>query len=164
MNSSQAISWHQGETRFNYRAAAVCLHEGHVLLHRAEVDSFWSVPGGRVELAEEAAQALHREIAEELGTGAAVGPLQWVVETVYQHRGARYHELGLYFLVRLTNPALYAQDVTHVGVEGDIPLLFRWFALPELDGLDVRPQWLKGRLSALPGPLEHIVDNQLSPT
>ncbi len=39
----------------------------------AELDGFYELPGGKVEVGEDALHALHREIEEELGTTLVVG-------------------------------------------------------------------------------------------
>jgi 8-oxo-dGTP pyrophosphatase MutT (NUDIX family) len=51
---------------FALRVAGVAIHDGHVLLHRAECDDFWALPGGRAELLEPAAESLIREMQEEV--------------------------------------------------------------------------------------------------
>ena len=53
--------------RFNLRVGGVALSESKALLQYTELDTFWVVPGGRVEMMEPATDALKREIAEELG-------------------------------------------------------------------------------------------------
>ena len=37
---------------FHYRVAGVAMHDARVLLQRTEIDDFWSLPGGHVELHE----------------------------------------------------------------------------------------------------------------
>ncbi|HEX8919017.1 MAG TPA: NUDIX domain-containing protein, partial [Chloroflexota bacterium] len=51
---------------FNYRVAGLCIQDGWVLLHRMNEDPFWTVPGGRCEMLEPSAEALKREMREEL--------------------------------------------------------------------------------------------------
>ncbi len=45
-----------------YRVACVVTHRDKVLLHRAEEDSFYALPGGSVEFGETSIEALHREM------------------------------------------------------------------------------------------------------
>ena len=71
------ISFDAGATHFDLRAAAVILDRGRVLLHRREGDSFWSLPGGRIEAGEEAAAAVVREMQEELGQAVEVVRPLW---------------------------------------------------------------------------------------
>ena len=51
-------------------AAAACIRdeEGYILLlRRSDVDDLWSFPGGGMELGERAAEAVVREVREEIG-------------------------------------------------------------------------------------------------
>ena len=59
------ISFDTAACRFQLRAAAVFLDEGHVLLHRLDGDPVWALPGGRVDPGEHAAAAVVREMQEE---------------------------------------------------------------------------------------------------
>jgi len=61
------ITFSHHNTRFNYRIAAVALHEGNVLLNKLADHNFWFLPGGRAELLEPSHQTLKREMREELG-------------------------------------------------------------------------------------------------
>jgi 8-oxo-dGTP pyrophosphatase MutT (NUDIX family) len=144
--------------RFNPSARAVVIRDGHVLLQRAEQDSFWALPGGRIELGEEARQTIVREMGEELGEAARVGRLLWIVENFFTVGETRLHEIGFYQEVGL--PGL------EVGPEfrGREPhLVFRWFALAELGRHDVRPAFLKTGLCTLPSCTEHRCCRQDDP-
>src|SRR5262245_34455556 len=91
-----------GNAGFIYRVAGVCVHEGHVLLHRGVSDDFWSMPGGRPELLESSSAALVREMREEIGAGIEVGRLLWVMEYFFVHAGRRFHELAFYYEIHLS--------------------------------------------------------------
>jgi 8-oxo-dGTP pyrophosphatase MutT (NUDIX family) len=43
------------------------------LIHQAVGDSFWSLPGGRVDMGESSVQTIVREMREELSVLAQVG-------------------------------------------------------------------------------------------
>ena len=64
----------------------ICLREEAVILLRNERQE-WELPGGRVEPSESPADALRREIAEELGVTAEVGPRvnTWLYEPLRDH-------------------------------------------------------------------------------
>lgn len=47
---------------FNYRVAAVIVKDGHVLIHRQGTDSYWALPGGRVEFMEDSQTSTIREL------------------------------------------------------------------------------------------------------
>ena len=111
------IAFDTGQHRFNFRASAVILRDGFVLLHRLEGDTFWCLPGGRVEPGESAADAVLREMQEELGVQVSAGPLLWVVENFFSHAGQQHHELGLYFLACLAPDAnLLASPGPYAGL------------------------------------------------
>src|SRR5688572_18605664 len=94
------IRFDQGNRRFNYRVVGVAIHNDSVLLHRADHEPFWTLPGGRAEHGETAEQTIKRELLEELTTEVHVDRLLWVVENFFEYEGWSYHELALYFLVR----------------------------------------------------------------
>jgi len=58
--------------------AAVRNVAGEVLLVRRIDDGYWELPGGRLEVGESAAQAVIREVAEELGVTIALTGLSGV--------------------------------------------------------------------------------------
>ena len=159
------ISFEREGIRFNYRTVGVCVEDGWVLLHRAERDDFWSLPGGRVEMGEESAGALRRELREELGeeSAAEVGRLLWVVENFFALDGTPHLELGLYYAITLP-PGSAWRDTTreHAGIEDDLEgplrLIFRWFPLAALDDLPLYPAFLRAALPRLPAQTERIVN------
>lgn len=151
------IHLERARQRFNYRVAAVIIDSGRVLLHRAEHDTFWALPGGRVELMEPAHQAIRRELREELGVDVRIERLLWVVETFFEHAGAAWHELALYFLVELAPDAPLRQQPTCDGYEGPVRLIFRWFDLAGLEHVRLLPSFLRTALQVLPMTVTHIV-------
>jgi ADP-ribose pyrophosphatase YjhB (NUDIX family) len=162
------ISFIVDDVQFNFRAAAVIIDDGHVLLHRASYEPFWALPGGRVEASEPSAATVARELAEELGPAcdAQVGRLLWVVENFYGYEGAQVHELGMYYLVTLGAASPYLdKDRAHDGIEADLPthedeyirLIFQWFPLDSLADMPLYPTFLRERLAALPATTELVV-------
>ena len=151
------ITLDAGGIRFTYRVVAVALHNGRVLIHRAETDDFWALPGGRAELGETAHDTLRREMREELGQEVDVERLLWVAETFFGHAGRRCHELGLYFLITFRDPAIYRHDAPFCGDEGGLRLIFTWQPLAQLDATRLYPTFLRERLRDLPLATDHIV-------
>ena len=87
---------HPSPFQVRQRAAALIQSEGRVLLHRVVGDAFWALPGGGIDAGETAAQALVRELQEELGQPMEPGALACVVENFFTYAGTSYHEIGLY--------------------------------------------------------------------
>ncbi len=73
-------------------AAALIVRDGEILIGQRRLDqpmaSLWEFPGGKIEPGETAQQALVRELAEELGIQAAVGPRITRIRHNYRHGGA----------------------------------------------------------------------------
>jgi len=88
----------------------------------------WTVPGGKLEPAETLAQAVAREVREETGLVAEVGPLVCVVERIAEG----YHYVILDYLARVIGGALDpGSDVRAAKFVADAEL----DALPLTDGL-----------------------------
>jgi ADP-ribose pyrophosphatase YjhB (NUDIX family) len=149
------IAFQVGGLAFGNRVAGIAIQDGHVLLHRAERDDFWSLPGGRGELLEPSAESLRREMREEMGIEVEVERLVWVVENFFQDKGIAHHELGLYYLMRLPRP--YDLEASFYGQEENLRLVFRWFPLEGLEEVRLYPTFLRRGLQALPETTQHIV-------
>lgn len=150
----------QGPRRFNYRVVGVAIHDGAVLLHRANQETFWTLPGGRAEHGESAEETISREMVEELGTSVDVVRLLWLVENFFDYDGWRYHELALYFLIRFPPDSRPMSAETFEAADGRTRLSFRWFPLvrERLAGLPLFPTFLADALTDLPTSVVHIVE------
>lgn len=147
-------------TCFNYRVVGVAVHENSVFLHQAEGENFWTFPGGRAEFGECAEQTLRREMREEIGVDVEVVRLLWFVENFFTYAGKRYHEIALYFLMRLPSGCSYlVEPGPFQGDEQGIKLTFRWFPhRPEtLSSLPLYPSFLRTALEELPESVQHVV-------
>lgn len=91
---------------FRYRAAAIILHEGRVLMARNESDPYRYSIGGGVHHGESAADAVRREVWEEVGVRMEVDRLAFVHENFFTEphtpafAGRSCHEVTFYFLMR----------------------------------------------------------------
>jgi ADP-ribose pyrophosphatase YjhB (NUDIX family) len=101
----------------------VLIEDGEVLLLENERGE-WELPGGRPEPGEDAAAALAREFAEELGADITVGPIVdcWNFEVLPR----RHVTIVTYAVARGTPGALRVSDEHR---------RFGWFALGALDAL-----------------------------
>jgi ADP-ribose pyrophosphatase YjhB (NUDIX family) len=155
------ISVHLQGQRFQVRAAAIVIHAGHLLVHRAPGDEYWALPGGRVEVGEEASATIVREMNEELGEEVACNQLLHVAENFFDLAGQRNHEIGFYFLVSLPGGSHYLdKSRTYCGKEIHLKLEFRWFGLAELGSINLRPTFLQASLLASPLLFSHVVQRE----
>lgn len=159
----EMITFDRNNVRFSLRVAGIAIHEGHVLLHRAECDDFWALPGGRVEMLEPAAESLKREMKEEMDADVTVVRLLWVLENFFDYK-ISHHELGLYFLIDLrsdfphydkTQPFYGHED--GIGGTTSLRLIFRWFPIAQIEEVYLFPTFLRTALQEPPRHMQHIV-------
>src|SRR5262245_15614957 len=109
--------------------AALVRREGRVLMSRRRADQamplLWEFPGGKVEPGEAPAEALAREVREELGCDVRVGRIHEVV----------FHAYPAFDLVML----VYACEITD-GTPAAVQVAeVRWVPAAELPSLDLLP-------------------------
>ncbi|MGW7286493.1 NUDIX hydrolase [Streptomyces sp. NPDC054847] len=98
---------------FRLAAYAVCIEGGQVLLvpHVSpKGESTWTLPGGRVEHAEDPFDAVIREVAEETGCDAMVERLlgvdSRVIPAAAARAGVEHQNVGIFYRVRITGGRL----------------------------------------------------------
>ena len=159
------ITFRRDGSAFNYRIVGVALNEGRVLLHRAEGEDFWTLPGGRAEIGEPATETLKREMLEELEVAVEVERLVWIVESFFTYMDTAWHELALYFLITFPQECLIPNETAPFrGFEGfyeeqpeGVKLIFEWHSLDTLESITLYPSFLKQGLKALPEQTRHVV-------
>ena len=108
-------------------AAALIVRGGEVLICQRRPDQpmalQWEFPGGKIEAGEPPEQALARELNEELGIDATIGPRVTHIRHNYRHGGAVDLQ---FFAVRQFTGEL----------ENRIFAQFRWAKLEDLPGYD----------------------------
>ena len=151
------IRFDEGNRRFHYRVAGVAIHNESVLLHRADHEPFWTLPGGRAEHGETAEETIKREMLEELATGVQVVRLLWFVENFFDYDGLSYHEIAVYFLIRFPPASMPLTTNAFESFDGDVHLRFKWFPLSQetLACLPLLPAFLAKGLTNLPASLVH---------
>ena len=149
------ISFKSSEGVFNYRAAAIIIHNGRILVMQDEGIPHDYLPGGRVHLGEPAEAALVREVREELDIDLPLHRLVFISESFFTLMGTRYHEMALYHLMEAP-PELLARGDSFTRVEGDEVHHFRWVKFEELRDLSFFPIFLKERIFSLPASPEFI--------
>ncbi|KQS84194.1 MULTISPECIES: NUDIX hydrolase [unclassified Rhizobium] len=152
--------------RFNFRVAGLGFRDGHVLVHRATHEKFWSFPGGRVEIGETSVRTLEREMVEELGVAVTVGRMLWMVENFFQYEDREVHELGFYYLMDIPGAfPFHPDDVVHRVKDGGSDLEFRWVraTTAALKALDIPPYFIADEIETLPPSPVHVVWNHDDP-
>lgn len=150
--------------KFVLRTAGIFLRDDFVLLHRAEHEDIWALPGGACDFFEDTKTALIRELNEELGASIQVNSLTFSVENFFEWNGKKAHEIGFYYSAEFTGSAVrFYEQNEFVGIEEKMEgfdkfhLFFKWFPLSSLSKENIKPDFLKTRLSKLRREAVHIV-------
>ncbi len=109
--------------------AALMRRQGKVLVgKRPEGKSLpgrWEFPGGKIELGESPQEALIRELKEELGVSAEVGPLKFAATHTYGKTGI----LFLFYEVKYWKGEIKTQQ--HLDLKWVAPKELKELELPE---------------------------------
>ena len=88
---------------FRYRAAAIIIESGSVLLASNEKSDYYAVGGG-VHIGETAEDAVIREVYEETGINYEIDRLTFIHENFFDGDGItdglKCHEIAFYFLMK----------------------------------------------------------------
>ena len=152
------LSFKHSKGRFSCRAVGVVIDRERLLIHRAEGDDFWALPGGRVEFGESASVALARELAEELDVAVEVGRLIWIAENFFTYQDMQHHEIGFYFQVSLPDGSpLQARSEPFTGYDDSVLLTFEWYPIAGLEGVALYPTLLRKGVADMPEETQYIV-------
>jgi 8-oxo-dGTP pyrophosphatase MutT (NUDIX family) len=144
---------------FQMRIAGLAFREGHVLVHRAVHETFWTFPGGRAEMGETSQETLKREMMEELDVEARIDRRLWSVENFFHYEGRSWHELGFYYLMDLPDTfPFHPTDIVH-RVRDTHDLEFKWVEATSkaLRALDIPPYFIADEIENLPATPRHVV-------
>lgn len=144
---------------FSFRVAALLFQNDHLLVQRAEHDTYWALPGGRAEIGESSEETLMREMREELHRDIHIERLVWTAESFFEYGEYKAHELAFYYSISLEEPfPFHESDIVHRIIDG-VTVEFRWLpATPSaLVSNDLRPVFIGERIAALPVRHEHLI-------
>lgn len=156
---SRDILFKQEDFIFSYRVAGVLIHDGKILLQRPKGDDY-SYIGGHVAAFETTEETLIREFREETGADVEVERLLAVGEVFFPWGKRPCHQIGLYYRIRLKNPAQIPTEGEFRGSERT-GIDFCWIELERLaDERVYLPELTAHILSGGEG-VKHFVSNQL---
>ena len=115
-------------------ARGVCVVDGRVLLCRPKKGGYTYLPGGHIEFGEKGAEALRREVREELGVDSTVGDLLGVVESSFVQHGKPHAEISLVYRLSLADLGAKSQEDW---------IEFVWWPVDRLDEANLLPSEMK---------------------
>lgn len=146
-----------GDNWFRYRAAAIIIENGSVLLASNEKSDYYYSVGGGVHMGETAEQAVIREVYEETGVKYEVERLAFIHENFFDGdgvtEGKKCHEIAFYFLMKPRGTqVINSNSICAEGKE-----YMTWIPISQLSKLKAYPTFFKEKLVNIGSAIEHIV-------
>lgn len=151
-----------GDSKLKIRANGVIVHENKVLMCTINQNDFWCCPGGHIHLNEDSKTAVLREIKEEVEVDFDDAKLMMIMESFFQSKkGKHFHEISFYYLMQgeIPEKKLHDWEVDEHDEDKIVHLIFKWFDINKLDGIDIRPGNLRQILKDKDYKLKHVIRN-----
>ena len=146
---------------FRYRAAAIIVENGCVLLAGNENEDYLYSVGGGVHMGETAEAAVLREVLEETGVQYEIDHLAVIHENFFNEnsgtlKGLDCHEISLYFLMKPRGTQELHSNSYTCGAREEM----HWIPINDLNKYKAFPSFLKEYLSTEHSGIEHIVTDE----
>ena len=113
------------------------------------------MPGGAVQVGEHSADAVRREVREELGIGCTVRKLAFVGEHLFTVHDIPNHRIEFHYLVEVDSEAV---PITTCEEEHRYPCA--WLPLDSLADYPLKPEFLTHELPQWNGKLKHLATHE----
>ena len=147
---------------FRYRAAAIIVEDGCVLLAGNDKEDYFYSVGGGVHMNEKAEDAVLREVFEETGVHYEIDRLAVIHENFWDGNGAfdtglHCHEIAFYYLMKPRGTKeLHSNSYTRFMNKETM----HWIPIQDLDKYKYFPSFLKEYLSESRQQIMHIVTDE----
>lgn len=147
---------------FRYRAAAMIVENGCVLLIGNEKENYLYSVGGGVHMNETAEDAVVREVMEETGATYEIDRLAVIHENFWTGNGSfdqglSCHEIAFYFLMK---PKGFQMENTDSVTRFSVPESLHWIPISELHLYKHFPSFLQNYLQNPTQGVVHIVSDE----
>ena len=152
----------RGDDRFSYRVGAIIIEDGAALLATNDSADYYYSIGGGVHFGETSRDAVLREVKEETGVDYEIDRLAFVHENFFMekcgvHKGKRFHELSLYYLMKPRGTRVIDSDsYCSNGRE-----YLKWVPLEKIKSLKVFPDFYAEKLGNLPEDVQALVSRDV---
>lgn len=151
---------------FRYRAAAIIIENGCVLMIKNTKNSYYYSVGGGVHLGESVEEAVKREVFEETGIYYEIERLAFIHENFFtdneSFKNLNCHEIAFYFLMKPKGTQKLVDNNISITQFGDkeIP---EWIPIEKYSEYKAYPKFFKDKLKDIfeDKSIEHIITNEL---
>lgn len=143
--------------KLNIRAAGVIIHNGKMLVHKNINDDHYAIIGGRVEIGENSADTIKREIKEEIGKEIEITGYIATIENFFEMKGSKYHEILFVHKVEFVNEEDKKIEYTMKNLEGKDYLQYEWIELDKINQYPLLPAVMKEILREKEFPVHKII-------
>lgn len=135
---------------YGVRATALIVRDDQIYLCYDQNEKFFTI-GGAIALGESTAEAVQREVLEELGISVTVNQLAFIVENQFCQEDVNYHNIEFHYLV---TPVAEPQSVI---LDSSAKRSCCWVSFSELEQVNLVPEFLKTELINWDGQIKHII-------
>jgi 8-oxo-dGTP pyrophosphatase MutT (NUDIX family) len=120
---------------------------------------YYFLPGGRVDMHEDADTAIKRELKEELNINANIIRPLWFVQSFFNEDKSKekFHELCIYYLVDVSDTEL----INYQRFEGLVTKnheVFEWLDIDKIKEQYLYPLFIKEKINDLPEQFEMLME------
>ena len=144
--------------KLNIRAAGVIIHNGKILAHRNINSDHYALVGGRVQIGENSAKTVRREIQEELGKNIEITGYIATIENFFEMKGSKYHEILFVHQAEFINDEDKEIEYTLKNKEGKDYLQYEWLDLSKIEEYPLYPKAIQTILKEQKFPTHKIND------
>lgn len=146
---------------FRYRAGAIIVEDGCILLVGNKNEDYLYSVGGGVHMGERAEDAVQREVFEETGVHYEIDHLAVIHENFFDEnsgtlKGLNCHEISFYFLMKPRGTRELHSDSYSHGAKEEM----HWIPIKDLDRYKAFPSFLKEYLGREHCGIEHIITDE----
>ena len=150
-----------GDYKLNVRAAGVIIHNNKLLVHKNVNSDHYALIGGRIEIGENSADTIKREIQEELGKEIEITGYISTIENFFEMEGSKYHEIMFVYRLEFANEEDKTIEYTLENIEGKEYLKYEWLELDKIEKYPLYPKVIREILKENKFPV-HKINNMLN--
>lgn len=151
------IKYENQNFNFAYRVSAIIFNKekDKILLMRGNDRNFYMLPGGKVNELENSADAIKREIKEEIGWENLIFDFIGVSEEIIKNNNSNIHQ------ITLTYKCVYMGDIIDEkfkSIESDW-INFEWIEINEIEQYEIHPTRIKEFFNGKKS-INHIIEEK----